>query len=67
MVVLPRLEGNEILAEYIKKGKPFCIARLGYGPETYMMYDYLLNPHKYLQALRSQNPNLNEIYKICGI
>lgn len=67
MGVLPRLEGNEILAEYIRKGKPFCIARLGFGPETYMMYDYLSNPHRCLQALRSQNIDLNEIYKNCGI
>lgn len=61
------IKGNEILTEYLKKGKPFCVARLGYGPETYMMYDYLSNPHTFLQSLRSENPDLNVIYKICGI
>lgn len=59
-------ESNNYIIELLKQNKPFTILRLGYGPETYMLYNYLSSTSK-LNYVNSITNDMNELYKVCGI
>ena len=59
-------QSNKFIIDLLKKDTPFTILRLGYGPETYMLYDYLTSKSKETY-INSINIDMNELYKICGI
>ena len=59
-------DSNDYIIKLLEGDKPFSITRLGFGPETYMLYTYIFSKDQD-QYVKSINLDMNELYKNCGI
>jgi hypothetical protein len=60
-------DSNDVIIKLIEKNRPFSILRLGFGPETRLLHNYLFHGEKFIQQLKSNTINYNEIFKFCGV